>query len=53
VAHVGVHPSAGVISWSLPADVTLATGDRVALLAPSPADASLADVLVALKGQLA
>lgn len=45
--------SAGVISWSLPADVTLATGDRVALVAPSPADASLADVLVALKGQLA
>lgn len=37
-------------SAALAAPVVLAAGDRLALVAPTPADSTLADVLVALRG---
>lgn len=40
----------GVVTWNLAAPVVLAAGDRLALVAPTPADSTLADVLVALRG---
>src|SRR5690606_22540326 len=40
----------GVVTWSLAADIELSAGDTLALVAPSPADSTLADVLVAFKG---
>ncbi len=42
--------TSGVVTWDLAAPVVLAAGDRLALVAPTPADATLADVLVALRG---
>jgi len=43
----------GVASWTVGADIELAKGDRLALVAPSPADATLADVIVGFKGTAA
>lgn len=43
----------GVATWDLSADIELDSGDRLALVAPSPADDTLADVLVAFKGSAA
>jgi hypothetical protein len=40
----------GVVTWDLSADIQLNAGDTLALVAPSPADSTLADVIVALKG---
>lgn len=42
--------TSGVVTWNLAAPVVLAAGDRLALVAPTPADSTLADVLVALRG---
>jgi len=42
--------TAGAVTWSLAADIELSAGDTLALVAPSPADSTLADVLVALRG---
>jgi len=41
----------GVITWDLSADIQLNAGDTLALVAPSPADSTLADVIVAFKGE--
>ena len=40
----------GVVTWNLAADIELDAGDRIELVAPSPADSTLADVIVAFKG---
>lgn len=40
----------GVASWTVAADIVLARGDLLALVAPTPADSTLADVLVAFRG---
>ena len=40
----------GVVTWDLSADIELEPGDVLALVAPSPADSTLADVLVAFRG---
>lgn len=40
----------GVVTWNLAAPIVLEAGDRLALVAPSPADSTLADVLVAFRG---
>ncbi|HEX7039415.1 MAG TPA: hypothetical protein VF202_04820, partial [Trueperaceae bacterium] len=42
--------TAGAVTWSLAADIELSAGDTLALVAPSPADSTLADVIVAFKG---
>lgn len=42
--------TAGAASWSLSADIELAAGDRIAIVAPSPADSTLAELIVAFKG---
>lgn len=43
----------GTVTWDLASDISLDAGDRIALVAPDPADASLADVIVALRGEAA
>lgn len=40
----------GTVTWVLTADIELEPGDVLALVAPSPADATLADLIVAFKG---
>lgn len=40
----------GVASWTVGADIVLALGDLLSLVAPTPADSTLADVLVAFRG---
>lgn len=40
----------GAASWTVATDIVLARGDRLALVAPTPADSALADVLVAFRG---
>lgn len=43
----------GDITWTVAADIELTAGDRLSLVAPSPADSTLADVIVAFKGTAA
>src|SRR5690606_22247428 len=40
----------GTVTWNLAADIELEAGDVLSLVAPSPADSTLANVLVAFKG---
>lgn len=40
----------GTVTWVLTADIELEPGDVLALVAPSPADATLADLIVAFNG---
>src|SRR5690606_16484602 len=40
----------GTVTWDLGADIELEPGDVLALVAPDPADDTLADVIVAFKG---
>lgn len=42
--------AAGVATWSIGADISLSVGDRISLVAPDPADATLEDVIVAFRG---
>lgn len=40
----------GAVTWSVAADIVLAAGDRLELVAPDPADSAAADVQVVLRG---
>jgi len=41
--------SAGVVTWSIASDISLAAGDRIELVAPDPADGTIEDVQVAFR----
>ena len=41
--------TAGVVTWSIASDLALAAGDRLELMAPSPADSTAADIQAAFK----
>lgn len=43
--------TAGAVTWNLGANVELGAGDVLSLVAPSPADSTLANVIVAFKGE--
>lgn len=40
----------GAATWSVSSDIELDAGDLLAIVAPDPADATLADILIAFKG---
>ena len=40
----------GVVSWTVGSDISLAAGDRIEVVAPNPADSTLADVQILLQG---
>lgn len=44
--------TAGAVTWTIVSDITLAAGDRLELVAPNPADSTLADAQVLLAATL-
>lgn len=49
VGSISITP-AGVVTWAVPADIEIEAGDVLLVGAPDPADASMADLLIAFRG---